>query len=50
MVDKKTVEYVARLARIAITDEEKHFFADQLSKIIDYIDKFTGESVAQGLL
>ena len=38
MIDKETVEYVARLARIAITDQEKHFFAEQLSKIIDYID------------
>ena len=39
MVDKKTVEYVAGLARIAVTDEEKDFLAKQLSKIIDYIDK-----------
>lgn len=39
MVDKKTVEYVARLARIALSDEQKEFLSGQLSKIIAYIDK-----------
>ncbi|MBP7087827.1 MAG: Asp-tRNA(Asn)/Glu-tRNA(Gln) amidotransferase subunit GatC [Candidatus Omnitrophica bacterium] len=39
MVDKKTVEYVANLARIKITEEEKNYLATQLSKIIEYIDK-----------
>ena len=39
MVDKKTVEYVAKLARINITSEQKEFLRDQLSKILDYIDK-----------
>lgn len=39
MVDKKTVEYVANLARIAVSDKEKEFLSGQLSKILDYIDK-----------
>ncbi len=39
MVDKKTVEHVAQLARVAISEEEKESLGDQLSKIIDYIDK-----------
>lgn len=39
MVDKKTVEYVAKLAKIKVTEEEKEFLREQLSKIIDYIDK-----------
>jgi len=39
MVDKKTVEYVANLARIDIRDEEKSRFADELSRILEYIDK-----------
>lgn len=39
MVDKKTVEYVAGLARIAISDAEKEFLSGQLSKIVDYIGK-----------
>ena len=39
MVDKKTVEYVAALARIAVSDEQKEFLSGQLSKILGYIDK-----------
>jgi aspartyl-tRNA(Asn)/glutamyl-tRNA(Gln) amidotransferase subunit C len=39
MVDKKIVEYVARLARIKISEEEKEFLSGQLSKILTYIDK-----------
>ena len=39
MVDKKTVEYVANLARIDVSEEEKQALAPQLSKILDYIDK-----------
>jgi aspartyl-tRNA(Asn)/glutamyl-tRNA(Gln) amidotransferase subunit C len=39
MVDKKTVEYVSGLARIAISQESKEYLARQLSKILDYIDK-----------
>lgn len=38
MVDKKTVEYVAHLARIAISEEEKQSLVPQLSKILEYID------------
>ena len=39
MVDKKTVEYVAKLACIEIDEEEKGFLGKQLSKILNYIDK-----------
>lgn len=39
MVDKKTVEYVANLARINITKQEADSLHAQLSKIIGYIDK-----------
>jgi aspartyl-tRNA(Asn)/glutamyl-tRNA(Gln) amidotransferase subunit C len=39
MVDKKTVKYVANLARIEILVSEIDFFGEQLSKILDYIDK-----------
>ena len=38
-VDKKTVEYVANLARINLAEEEKKSLIAQLSKIFDYIDK-----------
>jgi len=39
MADRKSVEYVANLARIRITSEEKDSLGGQLSKIIGYIDK-----------
>ncbi len=39
MVDKKAVEYIAKLARIEVNDAEKNFLSLQLSKIIGYIDK-----------
>lgn len=38
MVDKKIVEYVAHLARIKVTEEEKEFLGHQLSKILEHID------------
>ncbi|OPX31025.1 MAG: asparaginyl/glutamyl-tRNA amidotransferase subunit C [Candidatus Omnitrophica bacterium 4484_171] len=39
MVDKKTVEYVANLARIDIREDQKSRFTDELSRILEYIDK-----------
>lgn len=39
MVDKKTVEYVANLARIEISPDEIEHLSGQLSKILSYIDK-----------
>jgi aspartyl-tRNA(Asn)/glutamyl-tRNA(Gln) amidotransferase subunit C len=33
------VEYVANLARIALTDEEKKLFAGQLGQVLTYIEK-----------
>ncbi len=36
-VDKKTVEYVAELARINLTEDEKESLGQELSKIISYI-------------
>jgi aspartyl-tRNA(Asn)/glutamyl-tRNA(Gln) amidotransferase subunit C len=35
----KDVEYVARLARLTLSDEEKDEFAVQLSDILTYMDK-----------
>lgn len=39
MVDKKIVEHVAKLARIDISETDKEFLNEQLSKILSYIDK-----------
>ena len=35
----KDVEYVARLARLTLSDEEKDEFAVQLNEILTYMDK-----------
>jgi len=39
MQEEKNVDYVAKLARIEISKEEKDSLEKQLSKIIDYVDK-----------
>ena len=38
-IDRATVEHVATLSRLALSDEELRLFEDQLSRIIDYFDK-----------
>ena len=38
-IDKKQVEYVANLARIALDEDEVEKFTGQLSKIIEYVEK-----------
>ncbi len=35
-IDRATVEHVARLARLALTDDERARFADQLARILEY--------------
>jgi aspartyl-tRNA(Asn)/glutamyl-tRNA(Gln) amidotransferase subunit C len=35
-IDRATVEHVARLARLALSDEERERFADQLGRILEY--------------
>jgi aspartyl-tRNA(Asn)/glutamyl-tRNA(Gln) amidotransferase subunit C len=39
MVDKKEVEHVAALARIAVSEADKDLISQQLSKILGYIDQ-----------
>ena len=39
MITKKEVEHVAKLARLALTEEEKEIYSKQLSKILDYFNK-----------
>jgi aspartyl-tRNA(Asn)/glutamyl-tRNA(Gln) amidotransferase subunit C len=36
MITIKDVEHVARLARLALTDEEKQTYTEQLSRIIEH--------------
>lgn len=38
-IDKKTIEYIANLSRIELSNLEKETFIHQLSDILAYIDK-----------
>jgi aspartyl-tRNA(Asn)/glutamyl-tRNA(Gln) amidotransferase subunit C len=40
------IEYVANLARLALTDDEKRKFAQQLGDILHYVDKLKQVDVA----
>ncbi|OIN97826.1 Asp-tRNA(Asn)/Glu-tRNA(Gln) amidotransferase GatCAB subunit C [Candidatus Desantisbacteria bacterium CG_4_10_14_0_8_um_filter_48_22] len=40
-IDRKAVEYIANLARLALTEDEKEEFTAQLDKILAYIDKLS---------
>ena len=38
-ITKKNVEYVAKLARLKLSEEEKEKFTKQLDQILKYVDK-----------
>ncbi|HHT9108917.1 MAG TPA: Asp-tRNA(Asn)/Glu-tRNA(Gln) amidotransferase subunit GatC [Candidatus Wunengus sp. YC63] len=38
-IDKKTIEYIANLSRIELSNQEKETFVHQLSDILAYIEK-----------
>lgn len=39
IIDKKTIEHVALLARLELSEEEKELFVSQLGNILAYIEK-----------
>ena len=39
MITIKDVEHVAKLARLALTEEEKEKFAPQLNAVLEYVDE-----------
>lgn len=39
MIDKKDVEYVANLARLEVSEDEKNHFTKELGAIVGYIEK-----------
>jgi aspartyl-tRNA(Asn)/glutamyl-tRNA(Gln) amidotransferase subunit C len=41
-ITKQDVEYVARLARLALTDTEREAFSHQLSDILTYVEQLNG--------
>ena len=46
-ITKKDVEHVARLARLALTEEEKERYTAQLESILEYIDKLNQLDTSQ---
>jgi aspartyl-tRNA(Asn)/glutamyl-tRNA(Gln) amidotransferase subunit C len=38
-VDKKEVEYVATLARVELSEEEKELYSEQMSTILEFFDR-----------
>jgi aspartyl-tRNA(Asn)/glutamyl-tRNA(Gln) amidotransferase subunit C len=46
-IDRKTVEYVAHLARIELTPKELERLAHQLHDILDFIDKLSRPDICR---
>lgn len=44
-IDRATVEHVARLARLALTDEERERFVGQLGRILDHCARLDAVSI-----
>jgi aspartyl-tRNA(Asn)/glutamyl-tRNA(Gln) amidotransferase subunit C len=40
-ISRKDVEHVARLSRLALSDDEKVLFEEQLSKILEHAERVT---------
>jgi aspartyl/glutamyl-tRNA(Asn/Gln) amidotransferase C subunit len=38
-ISKETIEHIAKLARIELTEKEKGKFSNELSSILDYVEK-----------
>jgi aspartyl-tRNA(Asn)/glutamyl-tRNA(Gln) amidotransferase subunit C len=46
-VTVETVEHVARLARLSLTDDERHTFARQLDEILTYAESIRSLDLSQ---
>ncbi len=47
MITEETIRHVAKLARLAVTDEEAHLLAPQLSDILDYAKELQSVDLTQ---
>ena len=48
MITKKEVEYIAKLARLGLSEAEKEKYSKELSGILDYMKKEISEGHAAG--
>jgi aspartyl-tRNA(Asn)/glutamyl-tRNA(Gln) amidotransferase subunit C len=46
-IDRNTVRHVARLARLALTNEEEERTAAQLGHVLDYIERLKGVDISE---
>ena len=49
-IKKEEVEYLANLARIALTDTEKEHLAEELGKIIEYVSEISKVEGEKGVI
>lgn len=48
MIDRGTVQHIARLAELAVSDEEAHALAGQLERIVTFVEQLGELDVADG--
>jgi aspartyl-tRNA(Asn)/glutamyl-tRNA(Gln) amidotransferase subunit C len=41
MIDQKTIEHIAKLARLHVSDQEAKAYSQQLSKVLDYFEQIS---------
>lgn len=41
MIDKKTIEHIAKLARLELTEKEAQEYSEQLSKALNYFEQIS---------
>jgi aspartyl-tRNA(Asn)/glutamyl-tRNA(Gln) amidotransferase subunit C len=41
MIDQKTIQHIARLARLKVTPEEATVYGDQLTKVLSHFEKIS---------
>ncbi len=41
MIDQKTIEHIAKLARLYVSDQEAKAYSQQLSKVLDYFEQIS---------
>lgn len=41
MIDKKTIEHIAKLSRLSVTEAEAQTFSEQLTKALDHFKKIS---------
>lgn len=44
-LSKQEIEHIAKLARLDLTEKEKEKYSEQLSAILDYVEKLQGVDV-----